>query len=169
MNAIRYKNLFYILIFMILTTFGCAESNIITDENKIIEQDEPKEVVADVVSVEVTGENSEYQFIIGIKSPDLGCDQYADWWEVLSEDGRLIYRRVLAHSHVNEQPFVRSGGPVAITRDTIVIIRAHMNTTGYGGKSMKGSISGGFSKINLDPGFASEVEDQDPQPGDCAF
>ena len=44
-----------------------------------------------------------------------------------------------------------------------------MNPTGYGGKVMKGNISKGFNEIEIDPGFATEVEDKEPQPGDCAF
>ncbi|MFO7929678.1 MAG: hypothetical protein R6U35_08425 [Candidatus Humimicrobiaceae bacterium] len=133
------------------------------------QQEKSEMITADIVSVEVSGEDNNYQFSVGIKSPDTGCDQYADWWEILTEDGDLVYRRVLAHSHVDEQPFVRSGGPVAILEDTIVIIRAHMNTTGYGGIAMKGTVKSGFDEIDISKDFASEVEDQEPQPGDCAF
>ena len=80
---------------------------------------------ADVIGVQVSGAPGAYQFNVTIKSPDTGCQQYADWWEVVSEDGRLLYRRVLLHSHVDEQPFTRSGGPVPIQADTVVWVRAH--------------------------------------------
>lgn len=49
-----------------------------------------------------------------MRSPDRDCGLYADWWEVVGEDGRLLYRRILMHSHPDEQPFTRPGGPVAI-------------------------------------------------------
>jgi len=124
---------------------------------------------ADVLSVKVTGEPNEYQFAVEVSSPDTGCDQYADWWEVLSGDGRLQYRRVLLHSHVDEQPFVRSGGPVPVDENEVVIIRAHMNTAGYGGVAMKGNVAAGFGSIQLEPGFAADVETQPPLPEDCAF
>lgn len=124
---------------------------------------------ADVISVEVTGDPNAHTFSVGIASPDEGCHQYADWWEVLTEDGDLVYRRILAHSHVDEQPFLRSGGPVKIDADTIVIVRAHMHPGGYGGTGMKGTINTGFEKIPFDPDFALEVEDQPPQPTGCAF
>jgi|GEM_PF-2150998 len=92
---------------------------------------------ADVISVEVSGVDNNYTFSVGITSPDTGCEQYANWWEVISEDGQLIYRRILGHSHVAEQPFVRLGGKVKIDKQQVVIIRAHMNTSGYGGMGVR--------------------------------
>ena len=124
---------------------------------------------ADVQSVEVTRQVDSCQFNVQVSSPDTGCEQYADWWEVLSEDGQLLYRRVLLHSHVNEQSFTRSGGPVPVDADTIVIIRAHMNTGGYGGAALRGSASSGFETVQLESGFAAEVEALDPLPDGCAF
>jgi len=126
-------------------------------------------VAADVVDVSTRGEPGDYAFEVTVKSPDTGCDQYADWWEVLSTDGELLYRRILAHSHVNEQPFTRSGGPVAIDADEAVIVRAHMNPTGYGGQAMRGSVDEGFQPVELPVDFAADVEDQEPQPSGCAF
>lgn len=125
--------------------------------------------VADVLAVEATGEPGAYRFEVRISSPDTGCDQYADWWEVLSEDGELLYRRILAHSHVDEQPFVRTGGPVAVEPDRVVWVRAHMNPGGYGGQAMRGSVAGGFEPAELDPGFAREVVEQEPLPEGCRF
>ncbi len=126
-------------------------------------------VVADILSVKVTGEPNAYQFAVEVFSPDTGCDQYADWWEVLSVEGRLLYRRVLLHSHVDEQPFTRSGGPIPIEQNTIVFVRAHMNTVGYGGQVLKGSITIGFESVEVDAGFAADVESMPPLPEGCAF
>jgi hypothetical protein len=98
---------------------------------------------ADVLSVRVTGNPGGYQFGVEITSPDTGCEQYADWWEVISEDGELLYRRILLHSHVNEQPFVRSGGPMEIQANSIVYIRAHMSTAGYAGRLLRDRSSPG--------------------------
>jgi hypothetical protein len=124
---------------------------------------------ADVTAVTVSGEPGAYRFSVTVASPDTGCTQYADWWEVLSEDGELLYRRVLQHSHVDEQPFTRSGGPVAIAAETAVIVRAHMNTGGYGGAALRGTAAGGFAAVELDAGFAAGVEGVAPLPEGCAF
>ncbi len=126
-------------------------------------------LIANVISVQVTGDPKSYQFSVGISSPDEGCDQYADWWEVLTGEGQLVYRRILAHSHVDEQPFVRSGGPIAIGPDTEVLIRAHMYPGGYGGRVMRGTVSGGFEAVEIDVEFAAGLERAPPQPTGCAF
>ena len=126
-------------------------------------------IFADVLSVQVTGSANTYQFNVQVSSPDTGCDQYADWWEVLSEDGQLLYRRVLLHSHVSEQPFTRSGGPVTVDEGVVVIVRAHMNNGGYGGAALRGSAYSGFETVQLGSGFAAEVEAMAPLPDGCAF
>jgi hypothetical protein len=124
---------------------------------------------ANVLSVSVSGGPGAYQFAIQIASPDTGCEQYADWWEVISEDGELLYRRILLHSHVGEQPFTRSGGAVDIAPNTVVYVRAHMNTVGYGGAVMRGSVQDGFETIDVEAGFGADLERVPPQPEDCAF
>jgi len=126
---------------------------------------------AEVVSVSVSGSESNYSFAVTLKSPDTGCSQYANWWEVIATDGRLIYRRILAHSHVGEQPFTRSGGPVGITADSVVIVWAHMHPSGYGSGeiAMKGSVKAGFTAFEVAEDFAEMLEEQEPLPSGCAF
>ncbi len=124
---------------------------------------------ADVVSVEAVREVGGYRFAVGLASPDVGCEQYADWWEVVSEDGELIYRRPLGHSHVDEQPFVRSGGPVEIEADTQVWIRGHMHPTGYGGVAFFGSVEGGFSTKRPPASFAAELAEAPPTAPECRW
>lgn len=123
----------------------------------------------DVLAVRATGESNAYQFAVEVASPDTGCDQYADWWEVVSESGELIYRRTLLHSHVSEQPFTRSGGPVPIDPGAVVVVRAHMHPGGYGGRAMKGSVEGGFEVWESGADFALDLEQAPPQPPDCGF
>ncbi len=124
---------------------------------------------ADVLSVRVSGEPGAYQFAVEIASPDTGCEQYADWWEIVSVDGDLLYRRILLHSHVDEQPFTRSGGPVEIDASAVVYVRAHMSTTGYGGWVLRGTVRDGFEPAEVETGFGSGLERIPPQPEDCVF
>ena len=126
------------------------------------------EATADVTSVSVSGQPNAYTFSVEVRSPDTGCNRYADWWEVVTDDESLAYRRILAHSHVNEQPFTRSGGPVPVDAEQVVWVRAHLNTGGYG-VAMRGSASTGFAIAEPPSGFAAGVEAADPQPGSCAF
>ena len=121
---------------------------------------------ADVIGISVSGDPGAYIFSVTVESPDTGCGQYADWWEVVSPEGRLIYRRVLLHSHVDEQPFTRSGGPVDVQPSETVIVQAHMNGAGYGGVVLRGSVPGGFSGA---VGIAASLEDEGPLPSNCAF
>ncbi|MEO1270905.1 MAG: hypothetical protein AAFX99_22690 [Myxococcota bacterium] len=126
---------------------------------------------ADVTAVRVSGGSSgAFTLAVTIRSDETGCEQYADWWEVVDADsGQLLYRRILAHSHVTEQPFERSGGPVPIEPTDTVVVRAHMNTTGYTGQVMRGSAGGTFSVESVAEGFASELSSAEPQPSGCAF
>ena len=122
-----------------------------------------------VTDVEATGEPGAYSFATTIKSVDTGCDRYANWWEVTTPDGRLLYRRILAHSHADEQPFTRSGGPVAIAADQEVIVRVHMHPDGYGTQAVQGSVRAGLVPLTLPQGFALELAAAEPQPSGCAF
>ena len=124
---------------------------------------------ARVLAVTSSGNEGAYSFSVELSSPDTGCEQYADWWEVVSDSGTLIYRRILTHSHVNEQPFTRSGSPVAITADQIVWIRVHMNNTGYSEQGAKGSVQEGFESAQIDPEFGKELDTAEPLPNGCAF
>jgi len=164
------KSILIACIPFLMYTASCKDT---TEEEEIIEivTDTPTNgnATAQIVSVTTSGDENSYSFNVGIRSNETGCNQYADWWEVLSEDGTLLYRRILAHSHVNEQPFVRSGGPVAIAKDQVVIVRAHMNNTGYGEEVFKGSVDQGFEKTTLEKGFASELQSASPLPSGCAF
>lgn len=138
-------------------------------QNDLIDCPKPTQTnSAEVISVEVTGLENEYIFDVGVLSSDIDCTQYANWWEVLTLNGDLIYRRILTHSHI-EQPFVRSGGLINILKNQVVIVRAHMNTSGYGVKTFIGSPSSEFVPFETEQNFACDLETQEPLPEDCAF
>lgn len=119
---------------------------------------------AAVVAVTAGGGTGAYTFAVTIRSNDTGAEHYADWWEVVADDGSLLYRRVLLHDHADEQPFERDGGPVPIAADRAVIVRAHMHPTGYSGSAMRGSVSAGFKAVMLPAGFAKDLEAKPPLP-----
>ena len=157
----------FIIIVNILVTLSSYTHTKAKSENTIAIDQAPK---ASVLSVSSTGSTGNYTFSVEISSPDTGCKQYANWWEVITEDGStLIYRRILGHSHVNEQPFVRSGRAVSISENEIIIIRDHMNTSGYGTNTFKGSIANGFTAFTVPKDFATELATQKPLPSNCAF
>jgi len=131
------------------------------------ELSEDKQAIAQ--SVDISGVEGNYTFSVNLKSPDLGCDQYADWWEVISLDKKLVYRRILRHSHVSEQPFIRSGGPVNVVENEVVYIRGHINNLSYGAIVLKGDVANGFVKDTLAADFAKGLETAEPLPTNCAF
>jgi len=123
---------------------------------------------ADVTAVRVSGTEGNYTFEVTVSSPDEGCDEYADWWEVVTRDGTLIYRAVFDQPHIDEQPFTTSGGPVQIPEDQQVVVRAHMKEAGYGGQALEGAPGAPtFDPADLPDGFATDIDDIDPQPGTC--
>jgi len=124
---------------------------------------------AEVIRVSISGIPGSYSFSVTVRSPDAGCEKYADWWEVVTPEGQLIYRRVLLHSHVGEQPFTRSGGPVKIQPDETVIVRAHMNIAGYGKVGFSGAVASGLTSTELPRNFGADLEERGPLPSSCAF
>ena len=118
----------------------------------------PPLVLADVIDVSVTGVPGDHSLSVTVASPDIGCEFYTDWWEVVSEDGELLARRVLLHARVEEQPFTRSVGGLRVQPDDTVIIRAHMNVGGYGGFVMRGTVEDGFLPNHLPAAFAKDPE-----------
>ena len=124
---------------------------------------------ANVVGVRTTGDPGAYDFAVTLRSADTGCEQYADWWEVVSVERGLLYRRILTHSHVDDQPFTRSGGGVGIAEDEEVFVRAHMNPQGYGGVVFGGTVADGFARVDAPDGLSPDLEDEAPQPEGCLF
>jgi len=92
---------------------------------------------ADVVRVEVDRSGSSYRFNVTVQHSDEGWQHYADKWDIVGPDGKILATRVLYHPHVSEQPFTRSLSGVEIGAGiSSVIIRAHDLVHGYGGLEM---------------------------------
>ena len=70
---------------------------------------------------------------VTLSHPDTGWDHYADGWEVFDLYGNSLGLRVLAHPHVNEQPFTRSlSGVVVPNRIKQILIKTRDNVDGWG-------------------------------------
>ncbi|CEM32708.1 unnamed protein product [Vitrella brassicaformis CCMP3155] len=130
---------------------------------------------ADVLEVSVR-ETSAGKYMIGVtlETSDVDCTHYANWWEVLSEDGELLYRRILRHSHAATQPFTRySEDDVSLEEDQEIIVRAHMHVDGKelypDSQVLKGSAKAGFAKATLEKNFAAAVEKEGPQAEGCLY
>jgi hypothetical protein len=159
-----------ITLVMIICLTGCRSSAVGTLNPTPEDNNFPNTAdLAVVQSISISGNPGNYTFAVTISSQDLGCERYTDWWEVIGLEGELIYRRILLHSHVAEQPFTRSGGPVEIMPDETVIVRAHFHPEGYAEAGVRGSIDGGFEKTRIDLGISAELEKQSPFPLHCDF
>ncbi len=92
----------------------------------------------DVVAVEFQRvSDGTYNFDVTLKHSDTGWDHFADRWEILAPDGKILGTRVLAHPHVDEQPFTRSLSGVKIPVDVKKVeIRGHDSIHAYGGKTI---------------------------------
>jgi hypothetical protein len=98
---------------------------------------------ADVVAVEIIEDGGAFRISATVSSADTGDEKYADAWEVRSPDGSILGERVLTHPHVDEQPFTRSLGDVAIPDDVaIVTVAAHDSVVGFCGTTVDAPVPG---------------------------
>ena len=93
---------------------------------------------ADVIDVKAKKVSpNTYAFKVTVLHADTGWDHYADKWEILDPEGKVLGTRVLLHPHEDEQPFTRglSGIHVpSVVKE--VTVRAHDKVHGWGGKTM---------------------------------
>lgn len=94
---------------------------------------------ADVVDVKVRSAGTDtFDFDITVRSADKGWDHYADAFEVVSPEGKVLGRRILLHPHVTEQPFTRDLYGVRVPAGIAeVVVRARHKPKGYDGRTMR--------------------------------
>ena len=91
---------------------------------------------ADVVKATARKSGDSWYVSATVRHNDEGWKHYANSFQVLTMDGKVLGTRVLAHPHENEQPFTRSLGleiPAGIKK---VRVRAGDLVHGYGGKEV---------------------------------
>jgi hypothetical protein len=71
-------------------------------------------------------------FAVTLEHADQGWSHYANQWDVMTLDDKLLGSRVLHHPHDDEQPFTRSLSGVTIPQGVSQVkIRAKDTTHGY--------------------------------------
>jgi len=86
----------------------------------------------EVVNVKATqASNKSWRFSVTLKHADAGWDHYANEWQVIALDNKILGTRTLYHPHVKEQPFTRSLDNIKIP-DSIKIIRIIAKDTVHG-------------------------------------
>ncbi|MGQ0509629.1 MAG: hypothetical protein ACT4P9_03365 [Betaproteobacteria bacterium] len=99
---------------------------------------------ADVINVKIRqSAPGIYDFDITVRSHDKGWEYYADAFEVLAPDGKVLGRRVLLHPHETEQPFTRDLHGVRIPAGVReVVVRARHKPRGYDGETRRVPLPG---------------------------
>ncbi len=94
---------------------------------------------ADVLAAKATDNgNGIWSFSVTVRHADEGWDHYANKFEVVAPDGTVLGVRTLFHPHVDEQPFTRSLGGVAIPDGVkTVTIRAGDSVHELGGEELE--------------------------------
>jgi hypothetical protein len=88
-----------------------------------------------ITAVHAAQGSDDWRFDVTLSHPDSGWEHYADGWRVLDMEGNEIGLRVLAHPHVNEQPFTRSLGGVQISQGASQVqIEARCSVDGWSGR-----------------------------------
>ena len=80
----------------------------------------------EIVKATAAKSSGSWRFDVTLKHADTGWQHYANKWEIVTADGKVLGTRVLYHPHVDEQPFTRSLSGVDIPAGTKeVVIRAY--------------------------------------------
>ncbi|GAA0424369.1 hypothetical protein GCM10009133_36180 [Cocleimonas flava] len=93
----------------------------------------------EIVDVKVhQAANKTWTFAVTLKHEDAGWDHYANEWQVIAPDDKILATRTLYHPHVNEQPFTRNTSGVEIPADiTTVRIIARDTVHGHSKTAMQ--------------------------------
>jgi hypothetical protein len=94
------------------------------------------------VAVRASSDGS-YRFDVTVRHGDEGWQHYADAFEIVTPDGKVLGTRILYHPHETEQPFTRSLSRVRIPAGIPAVdVRARDKKHGLGGKTMRVALPG---------------------------
>ena len=163
MNVRTYFKHIITVLFCILFIAACqGESTTLTQENKDFASEVTIENPVTNANADVTFVRAEraadgsWTFYVTVQHPDTGWEDYADGWDIVLPDGKVIkpdpdseFTRTLLHPHINEQPFTRSQSKIKIPPGvTTIRVRAHDLVDGFGGEEIVVDIT-----IKSGPGF----------------
>ena len=93
---------------------------------------------ADVLQARADCNAATCSFSATVRHADTGWDHYANRFEVVGPDGKVIATRVLQHPHVQEQPVTRTLEGVRVPEGVeLVRIRAGDSRHGLGGAEVE--------------------------------
>lgn len=76
----------------------------------------------EIVKVKATQSSDKtWRFDVTLKHDDEGWDHYANEWQVIAPDNKILATRTLYHPHVKEQPFTRSISGVKIPSELTTV------------------------------------------------
>lgn len=127
---------FFLLMCLVLAVAAWAEDESWKAEGRDYNPDLD---YAQVEDVKMERESSgRWTVRVTVRHADSGWDHYADKWQLVDpESGDVLATRVLAHPHVNEQPFTRSLSGVELPEAIeTVLVRAGCNLHGFEGRQI---------------------------------
>ncbi len=136
-----------VMLMLMLVSASCASSGETGEANETastVETTLPTVAgCANVVEADIELSGDTYRVSATILSADTGWEKYADAWEVRSPDGTVLGTRILAHPHVDEQPFTRSLSGVDIPTGVMdVEIAARDSVVGFCGETVSVAVPG---------------------------
>lgn len=130
------KRILFPIIFILISLSSLtAEAIIVNSDIPLADLDLDFTHVTKVKAEKTAGT---WRFDVSLRHGDTGWDHYADLWIVVDAETEEEYgRRVLAHPHVNEQPFTRSQSGIKIPENVAaVIVKAACTVHGFGGNEL---------------------------------
>lgn len=83
------------------------------------------------------GQGDSWRVSVTLRHADTGWQHYADGWQVVDGEGKVLGHRTLFHPHVDEQPFTRSD-QLTIPADLhTVYVEAHDTVHGRSPQRLK--------------------------------
>jgi len=123
-----------------------GEPELTEDTDPVVQVDRTDlDLFARVTSVTARGSTGEYDLTVTLDVPDLGCEQYADWWEVIDPETDVLRARQPLDRpwlQAGDRESTLQGAPILL--DQQVVVRVHMHPHGYGGLAAIGNVKDGI-------------------------